>query len=32
MIGPRKLPNPSLNCIFNALSIGLQKYAVISMN
>ena len=24
MVGRRKLPDPSLNCIFNALSIGVQ--------
>ena len=24
MVGCRKLPNPSLNCIFNALSIGIN--------
>ena len=25
MVGRRKLPDPSLNCIFNALSIGVQS-------
>ena len=32
MVGRRKLPDPSLNRIFNALSNGVQHNALISMN
>ena len=32
MVGRRKLPDPSLNSIFNALLIGVPIYALVSVN